>query len=197
VGDLPPTIEFSGNGQFLQLERGMTDFGAGIAIFIVVEPRPPLISGNGFTRFIDLAFASGSLGDAIVFGRGPSRDADLFFGVFSPTGAASTSVTGGGAVTSDSRQLLEMSIRGTTSETGTIHCTLFKNGVVVGDQPISFAPRAVDRASSFIGRSNLRDVDHPDYHGAMSEILIYNRRLQDDERQLVESYLLERWHIVP
>ena len=67
-GGLPPTIELSGDGQYLDLPA-LAVAGPGMAVFVVADPRPLAAPGQlAIMRFIDFACVEGTLADGIVFG---------------------------------------------------------------------------------------------------------------------------------
>jgi hypothetical protein len=191
---LPPMLDFSGDNQYLSLPAGMRDFTGGVSFFIVAAPSAPVVTTDvNAMRFLDFSTSYGVEYEAILFARFGIDGSQLLYQVYTLQ-YAPPAYTAPDVVGEYSRQLFEVVEQGGTPAT-MVSFRYFKNGTDVGGG-MTNVPAVVDRASALIGRSNLHDLyGDPDYRGLMGEMLLYDRALTDDERQAVESWLLDRWQI--
>jgi hypothetical protein len=192
----PPMVELSGDDQYFRLPEGMSDFTAGITVFIVAKPKAPLFDdGVNPMRFLDLAANSGTLENAVLFCRFGPNGNQILYQVFDQE-IESLGYLRNNFVANDVVQLLEVTA-GPGEPAHLVEFEYLKNGLHVS-YGAALVPRVVERHSNLIGRSNnlvSGAPDTPDYHGSLGEIVIYNRALSASERRSVELYLLERWHL--
>jgi hypothetical protein len=185
-GGLPPMLDFSG-GQYLSLPQSQTDFNSGVSIFVVAEPAPP--NPMFFLDFsLDYGVAFASSQATLRFGVDPLYLLyEVKFAGFLPAVLAAVS-------DNYSLQLFEVvSLVLSEAEGSTGFAYEYKNGVDAGAQGTMQTPGTVIRHSNLIGRSNAEDT--PDFAGKLCEVIVYAINLRDDERLVVENYLMTRWHL--
>jgi ferric-dicitrate binding protein FerR (iron transport regulator) len=171
-----PAIRFDGVDDFFTLPAGFGDFRSGLSAFLVtrVGASPPSM------RFLD--FDQGPTCDNICFARKDTPD-KLAFWVYANC-LSKGKVEAPGGILIDQFQSL-----------GVIYAppgrvTLYRNGVPVGAGTTT-VPRDIVRKPNFIGKSN--SSGEPFFKGDLSEILLYNRPLSEEERGSVERYLVSKY----
>jgi hypothetical protein len=194
---LPPALRFASSDQYLVLPSGMSDFTAGLSLFVVAEPNVRLSENmSSAMRFIDFAATAGSQNDSIIFCRYEVDGSALLYQVYVGSDPKQKK-SAPEAVGNFSRQLFEVVATGGDAGTAST-MRYFKNGSGLATGPAQ-VPRVLTRTSNLIGRSNFRDDGgadpDPTYRGLLGEIILYNRALSDDERRSVEAYLLTRWRL--
>jgi len=191
-GSLPPTVELSGDGQYLDLPA-LAVAGPGMAFFVVAEPRPLAAPGQpAVMRFTDFACTEGNLTDGIVFSTTGKQGQDLLFTAFLAKGTPPTPAPT--AVQLSKRQLLEAAISSFV-EGGTVELYYYTNAMQSGHGATN-AFSSASCSSNFIGHSNTAGAPgQSDFRGALDEIVIYDRELFGFERAAVEDYLLRRWQL--
>ena len=75
-----------------------------------------------------------------------------------------------------------------------VNSTLYRNGANGIVRPMAYAPNLI-RPTSIGGMTACELNDVYFYFGLISEIILYNRNLSNDERQDVEKYLAKKWSI--
>ena len=75
-----------------------------------------------------------------------------------------------------------------------VNSTLYRNGANGIVRPMIYAPNVI-RPTSVGSLTACELGDYYFYFGLMSEIILYNRNLTNDERQDVEKYLGKKWGI--
>jgi len=191
-GGLPPTIELSGDGQYLDLPA-LAVAGPGMAVFVVADPRPLAAPGQlAIMRFIDFACVEGTLADGLVFGTTGKQGLDLLFTAFLAKGSRPTPAPE--AVQSSTRELFEATLSSFVSG-GVVELYYYTNGMQSGHGATSGFSGAIC-SSNFIRHSNTTGTPgQSDLRGALDEIVIYDRELAPDERAAVEDYLLRHWQL--
>ncbi len=164
-----PAIDFDGVDDFLSLPEGAADFAAGLSTFIVLEEDTAEVCAAY------MEFSNGSEKDDFFFGQALNH---LQYEV------TESYVMGAGALLLGAPQLVTM-LHG---EDGSIQ--IRQNAAE--DGLASFAlPATMTRTENFIGRSLY--INCQPFDGRISEIIVYNRRVTDDEVKALETYLQERW----
>jgi hypothetical protein len=177
------TVRFDGVGSYLTLPAGFEDFSCGLTAFIVVAPQATTYLHA--SRFFDLSAQYGSLSDSILFNRFGAGDELLYqtyvgpmIGVYAD--APHTVIDG-------PWQLFEV----VASAEG---ATLYKNAVSLVTATVAL-PTPVMRDSNLIAKSNRSGPVDSFLEGAIAELRIYARTLDDTRRQDVESTLRSTWQL--
>jgi hypothetical protein len=154
---------------------------AGLSAFIVVAPEAT--SYLHAPRFFDLSATYGSLADSILFNRFGAGDELLYQTYIGATVGAYADAPN--TVVNGPWQLFEV-----VAEEH--QATLYKNAASVTTADVAL-PTRVTRASCFIARSNRSDGVDSFLKGAIAELRIYARALDDSQRQQVEAELAQTW----
>jgi hypothetical protein len=165
-----PALVFDGVDDFLKLSTLDVDFSDGLSIFLVLEQET--------TTLCD-AFFEASTG---------SEENDLNFGDWED---------------SYNYEVLEENVHDTRYEAllqapqiaAVIHdadgfASLRSNGRGVGESQIAL-PAPIKRSQVFIGKTLYQSCGS--FHGAIGELLVYNRGVQDRELLKIEQYLRDKW----
>ena len=173
-----PSVQFDGTTSYLQMLPGFADFTQGLSIFVVASPT----STGSSARLIDLG--NGQDNHNIFLGRSGTSQSLLYS---TRIGNAGTDTTGIYALSQNAYQVISVTDDGITGGVRKLYknSNLWEQG---GTQTIS----SLTRTLNYIGKSNWNDSL---YQGAIAEILVYNRRLSDTERQRVESYLAGKYAV--
>jgi hypothetical protein len=163
-----PVVVFD-TDDFLSLPAGFADFSQGVSLFAVVQ-----ITGQTSTCVDILDFSNGTEIDDIAFGRHTGK---VHYEVFE------------GDLFGDELTL------GRPHLASVVHGTDRSVGLRLDGAPFATGsfdlPATVTRLSNVVGRSLYAECSA--LEGGISELLVYNRALQPDERVEVESYLQSRW----
>ena len=183
-------VHFSGHGDFLELPPGFSDFSRGLTIFakvriaLTVRPTPNAC-------LFDFAAFANQVEDAISLCRAGDTPNELLFLV--RTGDASSSAVFIPAAANGVWALLEI-VAGAGEPSDTAPLQAYRDGVPLTLSAGTWTiPRAVTRTSALIGRSNRADaIDDPTgmWHGDLNTLVIYDRALEEQERNEVERNLM-------
>lgn len=171
-----PPAEFDGADDFLALGPASADFAEGFDAFAVAWP-----TGDGATRPI-IELGDGPSGDRLAFGQDQSTNA-LAYGVVLASGATGL-VAASLPVFADRLQLLEAE----QSASGAVR--LRQSTVVVASTNAVPVPAAGPMATNWIGAGTAEGSTN--YAGGLTELIVYNRRLNAAERDRVQRYLRDR-----
>ena len=169
LGDLP-AVDFDGTDDQMILPIGFADFRAGLTFAAVVVPRVP--GGDG-AAFLELSSAAEL--DDVHFG--------LFRGEFSYEVELGNHVAG--TVVFGSPQLIAM-VHG-----GDGTATIYVNGELAAPAEAFALPAFASREQNFVGRSLFGE--NVPFAGAIGELLLYARPLDEAERIALERYLSGRF----
>jgi hypothetical protein len=162
-----PTLVFDGE-DFLSLPGGFADFSAGFSLFAVVVADMP-------DPCVDILHVSNGVEiDDIAVGR---HDGRVQYEVY-------TDVLRGDDFPTGMPELV--SVVHAKSSTATLRL----NGQPFASGDLAL-PTNVTRLSNVVGRSLYTNCGS--WNGGISEILVYRRALDTDERAHVEDYLRSRW----
>ncbi len=175
-GGTYPPAEFDGADDFLALGPTSADFSEGFNAFAVARP-----TGAGATRPI-VELGDGPAGDRLAFGQDQATNA-LAYGVVLASGATGL-VSASLPVFDDRLQLLEAE----QSASGAVR--LRQSTVVVASTNAVPVPAAGPMATNWIGAGTAEGSTN--YAGGLTELIVYNRRLNAAERDRVQRYLRDR-----
>jgi hypothetical protein len=163
-------VQFDGLDDHMALPPGFSDFTRGLSIVAVIAERQP--RPTACTATIELS--NGSEIDDISFGQ--YQDAFLYE-VYDQSVSGDAFAYDAAAITSVVHRA-----------DGTV--SLFRNGSPAGAS--SFAlPAALTRSRNYVGRTLYTGCTA--FGGAVAELLVYARALDDAELATVESDLSARW----
>jgi hypothetical protein len=164
-----PAIDFDGVDDFLRLPEGAADFSAGLSTFIVLEED----TVDYCAAYLE--FSNGSEKDDFFFGQAANH---LQYEV------TESFTMGAGSLILGAPQLVTMM----QDPEGRVQ--IRRNSAEDGSATFGL-PATMTRTENFIGRSLYTNCQL--FDGRISEILVYNRRVGDDEVERLETYLQERW----
>jgi hypothetical protein len=168
-----PVVQLDGTDDFLELPAF----------------RPPL--SNGLSFFVVAARSKESHCSALLELSNGSEVQDISFDstdeTFQFEVVESTVVATAGVFPQGKLELLETL---QTSDPMQPVAELRANGAAVGGGPVE-APQDLTRMNNFIGKSLYAAC--PTFPGVIAEIILYGRRLDVDERLVVEGYLKKKW----
>lgn len=176
IGGLP-TITFNGSNQSFNLASGFSDFTNGMTMFVVANP----IAAGDNNTIIDLLAGASNLNGRIVLWE--PTTSQLRLELRSAAGAVSSL---NGIFQMGNFQLMEAVYDGSTS------ATMLSNSVEEAESSSMSVVPDIARNGNVIGRYGYGSSY---FNGEISEILIYNRDLDDDERSAVEQYLNNRYQL--
>jgi hypothetical protein len=163
-----PTISFSA-GQFLTMPPGFADFSLGLTGFMVVKP-----SDSKCASMIELSNGSEKDDIALSF-----SDGAWGYEVF-------TDFNSGGMVSTSAPSLYAVVQR----PTGAVDLRVNSNLVF---QKSYMAPGMVARQENFVG--NTLYANCTAYQGQISEIILYQRFVTENELVKIETYLQQHWSL--
>jgi len=168
-----PVVQLDGTDDFLELPVFTPPLSNGLSFFAVAARSQE----SHCSALLELS--NGREMDDISF---DSTDDTFQFEVVESTVSATAGVFPQGKL-----ELLEAL---QTSDPMQPVAELRANGAAVGGGPVQ-APQDLRRMSNFIGKSLYESC--PTFPGAIAEIILYGRRLDVDERLVVEGYLKKKW----
>lgn len=157
-------LTLDGNGDYLDLPDGFSDFTNGITIECWAKPT----SVKNWARFID--FGNGPGINNILFTRVASSN-DISFDSF---GGFPSVINVSNSISLNSWQHFAVSL----DASGNV--TILKNGFVVGTGTISL-PTVINRVNNYIGRSNWSFDDY--FEGEIDEVRVWNTGRTESEIQ--------------
>lgn len=179
VEDGLPRVRFDG-GPYLTLQSGFSDLDEGYTMAAVVS------RDAGAGELATIMEIKQATGDGLYFIRDGLTDRFLFG--YSPTSFTKSQ----DAVYPAGVHLLMVASQ---DEDGSVHLRQCGQDVTLTQAMVSH-PAATVHGSNAIGISRGNEVLHP-HVGTISELLLFNRRLQGAELAALESYLVEKWEICP
>lgn len=171
-----PAIYFDGNGKTLSILSGLNIKQDSPRTIILVN-KPETIQNNYSN----------------IFGTGENAFIDLGSNLNNNRVGLnySETINGDGALISEANSLIYgkahiLEISGKKDLT-----TIFNNGKIINDISNSYISWDM-RADLGIGHAN---VSAREYLGSIGEIIVYNKILSDNERNLIKNYLSNKWDI--
>jgi hypothetical protein len=165
-----PALVFDGVDDFLKLSTLDVDFSGGLSIFLVLEQET--------TTLCD-AFFEASTG---------SEENDLNFGDWEDS--YNYEVLEENVHDTGYHALLDAPQIAVVIHDADGFASLRSNGRGVGEQRIAL-PAPVKRSQVFIGKTLYQSCGA--FHGAIGELLLYNRGVTDRELLQIEQYLRDKW----
>jgi hypothetical protein len=159
------------------MPSSFSDLTAGVTVLAVFNPH----TSNNYQRIIDLG--NGTPSDNVVFsqfGTQSTMNFDCFLGAI------------GDQVTGNSELTLNTSQEYTAIDDPNNNTSLYKDGILLNSVPGTDMNNVL-RTLNYIGKSNWAGDAFLD--GDISEILIYNRPLSNQEQQLAELYLANKYNL--
>ena len=185
-----PAADFAGD-DYLEIAGTFRDFTQGMSAFVVARAGTP---GN-YQRFFELG--QGPWNHNIVFSRFESTSA-MFSSVYLPTGtpgefAGWVMTSPLGAIVEGEPHIYYMEFAGGAAGANTSGAHR-RDGAVVFSGNIR-VPELFDRGINYIGRSNWHTMEDEDYVGQIAEVVLFQERLTDPDRETVELYLSTKFDI--
>jgi hypothetical protein len=174
-----PAISFNGTSNFMQFPTGFNNFAQGASIFLVVKPA----ATTALSQILNLG--SGSSNDYnLGIEINSSSEAEYF--VYTGAGTGMTSVSYGSSI-GTAPQLIEVVHNGTSA-------TILTNGAnpVTNASMNSIPEPATGRTNSYLGQAS---GGGNYFNGEIAEVIIYQTALTLAQRQLVETYLINKFNL--
>jgi beta-lactam-binding protein with PASTA domain len=178
-----PAVRFDGVDDFLALTGSLSDFRAGVSLYVVMRPT---VLQSGFKV---LLLGNGAGAQNIGLGRAGTDPGYQYF-TFSDSGAVGFFNTSGGLVANEPALVSVLQAAGVSN--GTSAAELAKNGTVIGGGDVA-VPALADRLDNLIGKSRFGGDGF--FQGDIAEILIYNRALSATEQATVRGYFAQKYSL--
>ena len=176
-----PVVRFDGANDFMTLSSGLSDFRAGLSLYVVMRPT---VLQFGFKL---LMLGNGANQQNIGFGRAGDSFGYQYFSN-SSSGAVDSFSTSSGLLAGEAA--LISVLQGAGALNGTSFAELAKNGESLGGKSL-WVPALSTRSSSLVGKSYF-GADGL-FQGDVAEILLYNRALTLAEQATIRTYVAQTY----